>query len=142
MFGTFFCITLYMSVSVYILSFFFSIDALYLNKYQATMKLYDKGIENVKWLFVADPKGKITCQEILELIPSLKNTSNAKKVMIKFQEKHPDLGIKEDIEATHLITWNGIKIASMDVLLNRYKEAISLTCVSKYRKRAIINHGF
>ena len=96
------------------------------------MKFYDKDIENVKWLFVTDPKGKISCQEILDLIPSLIAASNVKKVMIKFQEKHPEMGIKEDVETTHLSTWSGIKMASMDVLLNRYKEAISLANLSNY----------
>ena len=90
------------------------------------MKLYDKGIENIKWLFVKDPKGKISCQEILDLIPSLTNASSVKKVMIKFQEKHPEMGMKKDVQVTHLSTWSGIKIASMEVLLNRYKEVVRL----------------
>ena len=104
------------------------------------MKLYDKGIENIKWLFVKDPKGKISCQEILDLIPSLTNASSVKKVMIKFQEKHPEMGMKKDVQVTHLSTWSGIKIASMEVLLNRYKEIVRLAqCPESKIKRTSNN---
>ena len=55
----------------------------------------------------------------MELIPGLTTTDDVKKLMSKFHEKDDEFNIIENPQSNDC--WNGIRIAPIDILLERYK---------------------